>query len=199
MSRDDEQPNLPVIVTEETCTIRIRELSRQLKTLSKICKTGGAIVVEKPASQRGGASTLAELDVPSSISKDCIEPGLDEELFFAECHDWMYLVREQQKLAAPLSRLAEQIRRAELRRTVQATSLESLQRVQHQLEVLNDDRKKKFSVLQEMLEQVGLRELNIVVQLDEPDTDVPLELPSTSVLGLMGDLLIQHGEILPVG
>jgi len=138
---------------------------------------------------------------------------LDVEMWQAQCEDWFHLTWEQQQLAEPLFALSEQIRRAELERSVRAASLESLRRVQQRLIVLTQDRQQKWQLLHETIAQICTRELNLggpssasssttpnLVVLHQPKDTVPLTLPTnTSVLGLFGQPLLMAGELLPIG
>ena len=127
--------------TNEQLVQRIQELMGQLQTLCKLCQTKNAFVVEKNSTQTQqhhhhrntssstSSNVVAELEVPSSMIRECTSK-LDTEMWQAQCEDWLLLTQEQSRLAAPLSVLSEQIRRAELERSVKAASLESLQKVQ---------------------------------------------------------------------
>jgi hypothetical protein len=172
---------------EVTFEERVEYFLEQLKVLQTLCQTPRAFILEK----RG------ELDVPPTIAKDCAK--FNFELWQAECEDWWMLVKKQQELAKGFSTLSEEIRRAEMEMSMSAASPASLTLIRQRLELVSQDRQKRFEVLKEMIEEVCLREMNWRVTLKAPEKYVPLELPSTSVLGLLGLPLRLAGEPLPIG
>jgi hypothetical protein len=166
---------------------RLNILVNQLKLLGTLCKSRGAFVTEK----RG------DIDVPSTIGKACGQ--FDAELFVAQCEDWYDMVREQHTLVAGFGDIAEQIRRAEIEKGISVANETNLGALRQRLEMIAADRRKRYEVLRETVEEVCRREMNWHVKLLPPEKDLVLVLPDTSVLGIYGPSLLAAGEILPIG
>jgi hypothetical protein len=186
VSRDEGQPFYEEITA--TNEERIEKFLAQLQKLALICQSRQAFAMDRKSDP---------FDVPSSIVKECSK--LDAELWQGQCLDWLDLVKRQQELAKDFDKLSETIRKAEMEAGIQAASTESLGLVQERLERLSRDRELRFEVLKDMVEEVCAREMNWKVLLKEPVKDCVLELPSTSVVGLVGYALQLAGEPLPLG
>lgn len=167
---------------------RLNALVDELKLLGTLCKTRGAFVND---SKRG------DIDVPATITKACGQ--FDAELFVAQCEDWYDMVREQHALVANFQDLPEQIRRAEIEKGVSVANDTNLGALRQRLELIAADRRKRYEVLRETVEEVCRREMNWHVKLLPPEKDYVLTLPDTSVLGVYGPALLAAGEILPIG
>lgn len=166
---------------------RLNMLVDELKLLGTLSKTRGAFVTGK----RG------DIDVPSAISKACRD--FDAELFVAQCEDWYDMVRAQHELVASFNDLSEQIRRAEIEKGISVANETNLDALRQRLELIAADRRKRYEVLRETVEEVCRREMNWHVKLVPPEKDLVLALPKTSVLGVYGPSLLMAGEILPIG
>ena len=177
------KPNKPLMMAQ------LNVLVTQLKLLSTLCQSQsrGAFVTEK----RG------EIDVPSAIAKSCSQ--FDSELFVAQCEDWYDMVQEQHALVAGFDDLSEQIRLAEIEKGISVASDSNLGQLRQRLELIATDRRKRYEVLRETVEEVCRREMNWHVKLLPPDKDSVLSLPATSVLGVYGPSLKMAGERLPIG
>jgi hypothetical protein len=198
LSRDDEPPVSPWSLqallhgtTPSSLTVnqRLDEFVRQLKMLRMLCFTRNGFASEKK---------LSESDIPPSISKGCDE--FDSRLFSCQFQDWFTMVNKQHELLQnkDFAALADEIRRAELELSI-AGAAKSLDVVQQRLEMLALDRKKKFEILKEMVEEVCLREMNLYVKVVAPAPERTLLLSDTTALGFLGLPLIMAGESLPIG
>lgn len=167
--------------------VRLNTLVNQLKLLGTLCKTRRAFVTEK----RG------EIDVPSTIGKSCNQ--FDSELFEAQCEDWYDMVQEQHALVANFEDLSEQIRRAEIEKGISQANETNLGALRQRLELIASDRRKRYEVLRETVEEVCRREMNWHVKLLPLDKECVLSLPDSSVLGVYGPSLQMAGERLPIG
>lgn len=140
-------------------------------------------------------------DVPHSITKGLAI--IDPELFQAQHEDWTELVLEQRKLEAgskfSFSELSELLRRAEIDAGVAAAPRQQLDVLRERLDLLEKDRVRRFEILQEILEEVCHREMNMEIDLTAPDQDVVLELPEMSAVGLFGLQLQIAEEPIPLG
>lgn len=176
-------------VTKDTRTNeeRIKIFLDQLNTLNQLCQTRNAFLLEK----RG------DLDLPPSITKECTK--FDAELWQAYCDDWFELVVRQHEIAKDFSNLQDLIRKAEMSISIKAAPKKSLEVVRQRLELISQDRQKRFDVLKEMVEEVCWREMNLYIKVMEPAEDKVLKLPNTKVLGLLGVHLQMAGETLPIG
>ena len=148
---------------------------------------------------RLSADKRAEVDIPSSIAKGCEE--FDHELFSCHFQDWYAMVQRQHELTSQndLDDLVEKIRRAEMQMSLASATNQSLEVVRLRLEVIASDRQKRWQVLQEMIEEVCLREMNLHVKVSAPDKEKTLALQPTSALGIFGLALQMAGEPLPIG
>jgi len=167
----------------------IKTFLRQLQKITTLCQTRHTFICDQ---QR-----RSSFDAPASLVKECNK--LDCELWEAYCLDWFDLVKRQRNLSGDFDTLSEEIRRAEMESSIRAAPSNSLGLVRERLERLKKDRDLRWKVLQEMIEDICTREMNWKVELQEPEDCIVLELPSTSVLGLLGLTLKMAGEQLPIG
>ena len=127
---------------------------------------------------------------------------LDHELLRCQAQDWYTMTVRQVELATSknLELLAEQIRTAEVQKSLAVATASSLDVVRQRLEVINADCEKRFEVLKETIEEVCWREMNLFVQLSAPEPHQVLVLPeNTSAIGVFGRPLQMAGERLPIG
>lgn len=193
VARDEEQydpTNGTYFTLERDESKRIDIFVQQLQTLQELCQTRNSFF---------RADKKAELDILSSIVRGCEE--FDHELFRCHLQDWLSMVKRQHELASrnDFDKLAEKIRRAEMQMSLASATIQSLEVVRLRLEVMASDRQKRWRVLQEMIEDVCLREMNLLVKISAPDKEKTLALQPTSALGIFGLALQMHGEKLPIG
>lgn len=171
---------------------RLHGLVEDLQTLGSLLllKTKNAFQTER----RG------EVDFPAAILQGCTD-DFDGELFEGQVQDFFALAKRQVALvkASDLEALEASIRNAEMEMSIAAASDESLGMVRQRLELIATDRQKRFDVLKQIVEEVCLREMNLYVDLKEPDKGQTLLLQPTSALGLFGLALKKAGESLPIG
>ena len=176
---------------EEATRMRFDVLLAHLRTLGKICVTKGGISVDK-----GGT-----LDVPRSIVQGLA--SLDEELLRAQHDDWYEMVTEQRKLeeaeGPSFAELSERVQRAEMDAGVAVAPKSQLEVLHERLKLMEEDREKRFEVLEEIVVELALREMNFVLDLKMPPKEAVLELPEMSALGLFGLQLQIADEPLPLG
>ena len=172
-----------------TAAERVDEFVRLLKLLRSLCSTRNGFACERK---------LAESDIPPAISRGCLE--FDAELFSCQFQDWLTMVNKQHELVKnkDFAMLADEIRRAELELSIAGAS-KSLDVVQQRLEMIALDRKKRFDILKEMVEEVCLREMNLYVDVVAPEPERTLLLSETSALGFLGLPLQMAGVPLPIG
>ena len=175
------------IVDDET---RLKKFLQQLETLRAL--------VQSRKSFRG--DKRADLDIPSSIARGCTEL-LDVELWMCQFQDWHTMVRRQQELMQQndFESLAERIRRAEMQMSLAVATQQSLEAVRQRLVAYQSDRDKRWQVVQEMVQEVCRREMNLRVKVKEPEKEEILELKPMSHPGIFGMALKVAGEPLPLG
>ena len=185
VARDDETSS-SYFTTKHDDAWRLNMFIGHLQALRKLCQTRNAFRAEK----------RSEVDVPSSIKQGCKE--FDHELFSCHYQDWLAMVKRQHELTnTKIDRLAEKLRRAEMQTSLAAANNQSLNVVRKRLEMIASDREKRFQVLEEMVEEVCLREMNLLVKLSAPDKSKILALESTTSPGIFGLQLEMAGEPLP--
>lgn len=189
LPRDEEQPRAHSNIGKDA-NVAEEHLDRfveQLQTLGTLCETRGAFRLEKKT----------ELELPSSI----VRGWADFELFRCQFLDWHDMAQRQQELTrrTDFEELAEKIRRAEMEMSIAVASDQSLEKVRQRLEIIATDREKRLQVLQEMVEEVCLREINLHVRVIAPDRQKLLALQPTSALGIFGLPLQMARESLPIG
>jgi hypothetical protein len=191
--RDEEQYDTlhgSYFATERDESKRLGLFVQQLQTLQVLCQRRYSFF---------RADKRAEVDIPSSIARGCEE--FDHELFSCHFQDWYAMVQRQHELTSQndLDDLVEKIRRAEMQMSLASATNQSLEVVRLRLEVIASDRQKRWQVLQEMIEEVCLREMNLHVKVSAPDKEKTLALQPTSALGIFGLALQMAGEPLPIG
>ncbi|KAL3941677.1 MAG: hypothetical protein SGARI_000519 [Bacillariaceae sp.] len=175
---------------------RIDELIDHLTTLSNLVKTKNAFATTKPTGS-GHSSDVVEFSVP--VQKGCTEEGYDPELLKCLLMDWYAMVDRQHELQQSHSDLPRQIQEAEMKMSIAGANPQSLKLVKERLATIHKDRQLRFEVLQEMVEEVCLREMNLFVDLTEPNPREILELQRISAPGFLGVPLEIAGEPLPLG
>ena len=92
--------------------------------------------------------------------------------------------------------LAEEMRKAEIEVSIAMASKQALSVVQQRIDQIERDRTSRFEILQEMLEEICLREMDFHLDLQIPRKDTILELPCiNSVSGIFDPVLEMSGEI----
>jgi hypothetical protein len=189
--REDEvQSQSTEHCTSENWEVRVDGLIEQLELLNTLCRTRTAFRSDKKA----------VVEAPAPVVERCAR--LDVELFRCHFLDWFMLVKQQNELSTThqFSNLAEDIRQAELEVSLAAiTTTEALQVIAQRLHVLEQDRGKRFRVLEEVIYDVGRSSLNLSISVSPPDSREVLELRPTSAKGVFGDSLESVGETLPIG
>ena len=146
---------------------------------------------------------------------DQCKEAWDEELFSARYKDWYDMVKLQQELNAgrndnrsqqhdetptTLSELSDIVREAEIELSIAMASRDQLERVYTRIEALRMDKAARYKVLAQIVFDVGYRELNhgILVEESPPEDDTVL-YPHLSLPGVFGVQLTLSGECLPIG
>lgn len=179
-----------LIDDEDAVTRHLEGFIEELKILGRLCETRNAFNLE---------TRKGDVDLPSSILRGCTQ--FDAELFGCQFEDWYAMAKRQHELTTETNfeDLAEKLRRAEMQMSLAVAPHASLQVVRERVETITSDRSKRFEVLKEMIEEVCLREMNLHVCLNSPDSSQPLSLQPTSAKGVFGVPLLVAGETLPIG
>jgi hypothetical protein len=189
--REDEvQSRTTERCTSEKWEIRVDGLIEQLDLLNTLCRTRTAFRSDKKA----------VVEAPAPVVERCAR--LDVELFRCHFLDWFMLVKQQNELTTThqFGTLAEDIRQAELEVSLAAISTtEALEVIAQRLHLLEQDRDKRFRVLEEVIYDVGRSALNLSMSVSPPDPREVLELRPTSAKGVFGVSLERVGETLPIG
>ena len=118
--------------------------------------------------------------------------------------DWYEFSKHQRELSIgfgslpSLDELSEQMRHAEIEVSIAMASSQALSLVRQRIEMLENDRQKKFEILQEMVMEICLREMDFSINLLLPEKDAVLVLPDIkSALGLFEPALDLAGESNP--
>jgi len=190
----------------ERIRIRLKTLTSQLKCIYDIAKMKGGFYYGENMSKKESSEFGA--------LKACA--AFDAELFQAQFEDWYDMIQrqnslsinahasstgdsEKNKIPSALNQLSEEIRNAEIELSIAMAPKQALITIRQRLEQIENDRLKRFHVLQEIVQDVCLRELDISLALDVPEKDFVLQLPEiASTTGLFGDLLQSFGETLPL-
>jgi hypothetical protein len=207
MPRDEDSCHMPSIEMEAASSKsaqsqemdapsvrRLDELVENLRLLGSLMKNHKNAF---PTDKRN------DVDFPASVLKGCTEE-FDGELFHCQVYDFFTLAKMQCDLIEGVpnrrvERLEGEIRSAELELSLAVASNQNLEMVRQRLDMLATDRKKRFEVMKQMVEEVCLREMNLHVCLTAPDPQKTLLLKQTSALGLFGFHLQRNGEPLPIG
>lgn len=191
VARDDEiNVDLPPTINSNAMKKRLGALVVQLNVLSKLCAMRNVFHSEQ---------RRAEVDLPASILRGCT--SFDDKLFKCHFQDWYSMVRRQHEITGDTNfhQIADELRRKEMEMSLAMAPSESLEVVRQRVEMIAKDREKRFEVLKETIEELCLRELSLYVTLSPPESNKPLSLNSTSVLGVFGLPLRLAGEALPIG
>jgi hypothetical protein len=184
---------------------RLDRLIRHLRILAKLTERRNFFRSTdnsntKASSSSSSSAAASVIDIPSSLVRGCMT--LDHELLRCQAQDWYTMTVRQVELATSknLELLAEQIRTAEVQKSLAVATASSLDVVRQRLEVIHADCEKRFEVLKETIEEVCWREMNLFVQLSAPEPHQVLVLPeNTSAIGVFGRPLQMAGERLPIG
>ncbi len=169
------------------------------------------IVDDRIHGTKGDKSTLHDL------IEQCKEVW-DDEMFCALYKDWFDMVKRQQELNAgthdarsitnerfhhetptSLTELSEIVREAEIELSIAMASKDQLERVYTRIEALRADKAARYKVLAQIVFDVGYRELNKGILVQDPSDYEPIIYPQLSLMGVFGDQLILSGEFLPMG
>ena len=203
LPRDDEVSNEmkrpPLKEGEESIMFtKLQTLLDHLECLSTLVKTKNAFQTLKQGGSGGGSSNNDAIDFSYSVVKGCTE-DFDRRLLRMRFMDWYMVVLNQQNLYHKNRDLPDQLEKAEMKVSIAGAPNKSLKMVKERLESMASDRQQRLDVLQEMVEELCLREMNIHVKLDGPSPQKVLVLRKTSALGFLGTPLQLAGEPLPVG
>mmetsp|Transcript_47954 Transcript_47954/g.53684 ORF Transcript_47954/g.53684 Transcript_47954/m.53684 type:complete len:716 (+) Transcript_47954:151-2298(+) len=181
--------------TSTTLEERIVQFLSELTILSNLVKT----TISQKALSPSTTYPALNIDISLSVSKGCTE-HYDPELLNCQLLDWFAIVDRQHLLHENQKELPEEMRRAEMKLSIAGASHLSLKKIKEQLEMLEGIKKERLDILEEMVEEVCLREMNLYVSLTPPGPQQVLELKETqSAPGLFGIPLELAGEILPIG
>lgn len=172
---------------------RIDELIGFLTILSSLIKAKNAF-----ATTKSNSSGSDSIDFSLPVEKGCTDE-FDTEMLKCLLLDWFAMVDRQHELQDSQKDLADEIRRAEMKMSIAGASPQSLKMVKERLATIQLDRQQRFEVLQEMVEEVCLREMNLFVHLTQPSPQESLELKEVSAPGFLGIPLQLAGETLPLG
>lgn len=175
-------------MTTDEWEVQVDKLIRQLGLLNECCRTRGSFYSDKKA----------DVDAPGVVMERCAK--LDVELFRCHCLDWFTLVDQQHANGQDWGAVAEDIHQAELEVSLASVATsEALQAIGQRLQLLEQDREKRFGILEEILEDFARRELSLILQLQRPEPRQVLALRPTSAKGVFGIPLELAGETLPIG
>lgn len=178
---------------DDTATIEenVLDFLMQLECLSTLIKTRNAFqIIEK----KGGH----DIEFSAYVINGCTEE-FDAELLECQLLDWFKIVERQVELAPFHQDIVDRIRKQETQVEVADASEESLENFKGNLEDATDDRQQRLEILQDLVEDVCLREMNLHILINDPDPQETLALKEMSALGFFGVPLQLAGEVLPVG
>ena len=174
----------------EAIILRIKKFMSQLKCLVDLPKVkGGFKLVNKNDS-----------DLLKSLLKNCASL-LDPELFQAQYEDWYSYVKEQREILKKedFGKIAEEMRQTEIELGIAVASKSALDMVRKRLDALDSDRQMRLELLQDIMNDLSLREFGISIKLSDIKTSEILRLPETSAMGVFDRKLIMENEPLPIG
>ena len=213
--------------------IRLGKFMYLLQTLADLIKNKESLVyLEKK-----------ETDIPSSLIKQCI--SFDRDLFEAQFYDWSTLVEMQYEHVCNdtggsfsvnddlskgpgakncLSTFLLKTKEKEIELSVAMSSETALLDMRIHVNRIEMDVEKRFKILKDFVQSIGLREMNMKIYLKKPsvllhesnvDDSAPktpeqhatgdyirsrgLELKKTTAVGIFGHRLLMAGEKLPMG
>lgn len=160
----------------------ISDFLHDISSLSSLCG--------RPRSFR--AEKRPELDIPTSIVQGC--RGWDAELFRCQYADWLMMVERQYALTdnSDFLALSEKIRRAEMQVSLAMSTEQSLSVVLQRLDVISSDKDKLWRALQDILEDVAMRELHPMrLNVSQPPKQMELtyQAPAVPELGIFDTAL----------
>jgi len=167
----------------------VSEFLSQLDFLSKLLKTRNAFRTRK-----GNYA----IEFSASVIKGCTEE-FDPELMECQLLDWFQLVERQHELSHEEKYIVDDIRAVETKISIADASDDSIDEAKENLEYMTDDRQQRLEILQELVEDLCLREMNLHLLILDPDPKETLILKETSAAGFLGVPLQLAGEALPVG
>ncbi len=185
--------------------VNLEEFVSDVQVLQKVLNIPGMPVL---AEERLSGSKSDKAKMFELVKK--FNEVWDEEMFLAQYKDWYDLVKRQQELNAgtvsedgeqqpSLSDLAEAIRETEIELSIAMASKDQLAMVRKRLEDLRSSKAKRHAVLANIVQDVGMRELDEIIIVSPPEEDATAKFPELSELGLFGDQLTMSGEVLPLG
>lgn len=206
VQRDD---GIDISGTSKTTEERIDEFLWQLHCIASLLKTPkNAFATIKNTSTHNAShhhhhhghneSSNNTVEFSALVTKGCTET-FDGELLKCQLLDWMDMVQRQHVLQGENEGLPDKIRQAEMAMSIAGASEQSLQKVREKLEKMQTDRQQRLEVLQELLEDLCLREMNLHIDLEGPEPTKSLILKETPAVGFLGIPLQLAGEPLPIG
>ncbi|CAJ1942784.1 unnamed protein product [Cylindrotheca closterium] len=185
--RDDEA--LKSFDDSRSIKENVADFLSQLECLSTLLKTRNAF-----RTRRGNHV----IEFSASVVNGCTEE-FDPELVECQLLDWFDMVERQQELGQEQQHIVSNIREVETKIGLADASDESLDAAKDNLEYMVDDRQQRLEILQDLVEDLCLREMNLHILINDPDPEETLILKETSALGFLGVPLQLAGEALPVG
>ena len=175
---------------EEALILRIQKFMSQLQSLVDLAGVkGGFKVINK-----------TDYDALKSLLQKC-STSLDPELFQAQCEDWYSYVRAQHALLEnkAFRSIADEMRQTEIELGIAVASKSALDMVRKRLVALDRERRMRFELLQDIMNDLSLREFGVSIKLSDINKDEVLQLPETSASGVFDQKLVMENELLPIG
>jgi len=128
----------------------------------------------------------------------------DSDLFRAQYQDWFDMVTRQHELnntndGSSLAQISESLRAMEIELSIAMASAPQLELVRQRLEALLVDKKARYLVLAQIINDVSLRELNENIVVLPTTEDMSTDFPELSgALGLFGTQMLASEEVLPI-
>jgi len=125
----------------------------------------------------------------------------DPEIFKAQFQDWCDYVNVQHEIVQndEFEEFSENMQQTEMELGLALSSKSSLEMLKMRLGIMERDRQSRFELLQEVVQDVSLRELGCKITLTPLRPESILELPYSSVLGVFGQKLVTEGLSMPIG
>jgi len=125
----------------------------------------------------------------------------DPEIFKAQFQDWCDYVNVQHEIVQndEFEEFSENMQQTEMELGLALASKSSLEMLKMRLGIMERDRQSRFELLQEVVQDVSLRELGCKITLTPLRPESILELPYSSVLGVFGQKLVTEGLSMPIG
>jgi len=200
--------------TEEAISQRLEKLCSHLECLYNVGNSKGGFYACNGMSNTD-KKDFFDVNLDEAI-KACAD--LDTEKLCSSYKKWYSLCVKQRNLCSggdgkvgknngttsvnqtkqTFEELAEVMSKAEMEWTIAIASRQALSVVQKRIEQIEQDCSKRFEILQEMLEEVCLREMDFHLELRRPLKDTVLELPVVkTVRGIFDPALEMAGEMMP--